>query len=142
MPLIYPFIVNNPGEAAQAKRRTAAVTIGHLTPPLTTSGTHGAAAALESLFDEYAEAQSLDPRRAGPAGGTDHGAAWETGLAAESGIDPAMEPSEALLKLDAWLCDIKDMRIGDGLHVFGAGHRQCGRCLDRRTAEAARLDPA
>ena len=64
VPLIYPFIVNNPGEAAQAKRRVAAVTIGHLTPPLMAAGTHGATAELEHLFDEYAEAQSLDPRRA------------------------------------------------------------------------------
>ena len=64
VPLIYPFIVNNPGEAAQAKRRVAAVTIGHLTPKLTDAGVHGAAAELEGLFDEYAEAQSLDPRRA------------------------------------------------------------------------------
>ena len=34
LPVIYPFIVSNPGEAAQAKRRIAAVTIGHLPPPL------------------------------------------------------------------------------------------------------------
>ena len=62
VPLIYPFIVNNPGEAAQAKRRIAAVTVGHLTPPLTEAGSHAAAAELEGLFDEYADAQSLDPR--------------------------------------------------------------------------------
>ena len=61
---IYPFIVNNPGEAAQAKRRIGAVTIGHLTPPLIAAGSHGAAPSSKSLFDEYAEAQALDPRRA------------------------------------------------------------------------------
>ena len=63
-PVIYPFIVNNPGEAAQAKRRIGAVTIGHLTPPLIAAGSHGAALELEGLFDEFAEAQALDPRRA------------------------------------------------------------------------------
>ena len=63
-PVVYPFIVNNPGEAAQAKRRIGAVTIGHLTPPLIAAGSHGAALELEGLFDEYAEAQALDPRRA------------------------------------------------------------------------------
>ena len=63
-PVVYPFIVNNPGEAAQAKRRIGAVTVGHLTPPLIAAGSHGAALELEGLFDEYAEAQSLDPRRA------------------------------------------------------------------------------
>ena len=63
-PVVYPFIVNNPGEAAQAKRRIGAVTIGHLTPPLIDAGSHGAALELEGLFDEFAEAQALDPRRA------------------------------------------------------------------------------
>ena len=110
VPLIYPFIVNNPGEAAQAKRRAAAVTIGHLTPPLTTAGSHGVAAELEGLFDEYSEAQSLDPRRAARLAELIMARAHDTGLAAESGIAPDTEVAEALIKLDAWLCDIKDMR--------------------------------
>src|SRR5262249_12068076 len=38
LPVIYPFIVSNPGEAAQAKRRIAAVTLGHVPPPLTDAG--------------------------------------------------------------------------------------------------------
>ena len=118
-PLIYPFIVNNPGEAAQAKRRTAAVTIGHLTPPLTAAGAHGATVELEGLLDEYAEAQSLDPRRALRLAELIVARAHETGLAAESGIAADADPTEALTILDAWLCDLKDMRIGDGLHVFG-----------------------
>ncbi|MGD0434016.1 MAG: cobaltochelatase subunit CobN, partial [Acetobacteraceae bacterium] len=119
VPLIYPFIVNNPGEAAQAKRRVAAVTIGHLTPKLTDAGVHGAAAELEGLFDEYAEAQSLDPRRATRLAELILARAGEAGLTAEAGVVAAADPHEALLKLDAWLCDLKDMRIGDGLHVFG-----------------------
>jgi cobaltochelatase CobN len=123
-PLIYPFIVNNPGEAAQAKRRTAAVTIGHLTPPLTDAGAHGAAAALEALLDEYAQAQSLDARRAERLAELILEQARQTGLAAESGVAPDEDPQAALTKLDAFLCDIKDMRIGDGLHVFGRG--ACG----------------
>jgi cobaltochelatase CobN len=119
VPLIYPFIVNNPGEAAQAKRRVAAVTVGHLTPPLVAAGAHGATAELEGLFDEYAEAQSLDPRRAARLAEVIMARAWESGLAAESGVSAGEDAQAALLKLDAWLCDIKDMRIGDGLHVFG-----------------------
>jgi cobaltochelatase CobN len=118
-PLVYPFIVNNPGEAAQAKRRTSAVTIGHLTPPLVAAGAHGAAAELEGLFDEYAEAQSLDPRRAARLAGVIMARAADAGLAAESGVVPGTDLAEALMKLDAWLCDLKDMRVGDGLHVFG-----------------------
>ncbi len=119
MPLIYPFIVNNPGEAAQAKRRTAAVTIGHLTPPLIDAGSHGAAAELEGLFDEYAQAQALDGRRAKRLAELILARARETGLAADSGIPPDADVGQALLQLDAWLCDLKETRIGDGLHVFG-----------------------
>lgn len=119
VPLIYPFIVNNPGEAAQAKRRSAAVTVGHLTPRLTEAGSHGDAAALECLFDEYAEAQSLDPRRAVRLAEVIMERARESGLAADAGIAPDADRQAAFIRLDAWLCDIKDMRIGDGLHVFG-----------------------
>ena len=123
-PLIYPFIVNNPGEAAQAKRRTAAVTIGHLTPPLTGAGTHDDAGALEALLDEYAQAQSLDHAEPNGLAELIMDQARETGLAAESGVTPDEDAQAALPKLDAFLCDIKDMRIGDGLHVFGRG--ACG----------------
>jgi cobaltochelatase CobN len=132
VPLIYPFIVNNPGEAAQAKRRTAAVTIGHLTPPLAAAGTNGATAALERLFDEYAEAQSLDPRRAARLAECILARARQADLAAESGVAPHEDPTAALVKLDAWLCDIKDMRIGDGLHVFGQFPGATDQSLDPR----------
>ncbi len=119
-PLIYPFIVNNPGEAAQAKRRSAAVTIGHLTPPLVAAPSHGAAAELEALFDEYAEAQAADPSRASRLAALIVARAHETGLAAESGVAPDAPLTTALVRLDSWLCDLKELRIGDGLHVFGA----------------------
>jgi cobaltochelatase CobN len=119
VPVVYPFIVNNPGEAAQAKRRIAAVTIGHMTPPLTKAGSHGAALELEALFDEYAAAEALDPRRARILAKLILERAFDSGLAQDSGIDAKLDPNEALNRLDAWLCDIKDMRIADGLHVFG-----------------------
>ena len=64
LPLIYPFIVNDPGEGAQAKRRTAAVVVDHLMPPMTRAESYGPAAALETLIDEYAAAEASDPRRA------------------------------------------------------------------------------
>ena len=119
LPMIYPFIVNNPGEAAQAKRRVAAVTIGHLTPPLIKVEAHGAARELESLFDEYAEAQSLDPRRAARLATLIMDRARESGLADEANAAGDSDPAKALLKLNAWLCDLKDRAITDGLHVFG-----------------------
>jgi cobaltochelatase CobN len=117
-PVVYPFIVNNPGEAAQAKRRIGAATIGHLTPPLIAAGSHGAALELEGLFDEFAEAQALDPRRARAIAALILERGRESGLLAECAAD-GKPPEEALVALDAWLCDVKDMRVGDGLHVFG-----------------------
>jgi cobaltochelatase CobN len=118
MPVVYPFIVNNPGEAAQAKRRIGAVTIGHLTPPLIAAGSHGVAAELEGLFDEYAQAQALDARRARSLAELILERAGQSGLSEECAA-AGLDPEAALLRLDAWLCDLKDMRIGDGLHVFG-----------------------
>jgi cobaltochelatase CobN len=117
-PVIYPFIVNNPGEAAQAKRRISAVAIGHLTPPLIAAGSHGATLALEGLFDEFAEAQALDPRRARAIAALILEQGRDSGLLKECAAD-GKPPEEALVALDAWLCDLKEMRIGDGLHVFG-----------------------
>jgi cobaltochelatase CobN len=118
LPLIYPFIVNNPGEAAQAKRRTGAAILGHLTPPLVEAAPHGATAELEGLMDEYAEARALDPRRARGIADRVLARAEDAGLAEEAGLE-GLDAAGALVALDAWLCDLKEMRIGDGLHVFG-----------------------
>jgi cobaltochelatase CobN len=117
-PVVYPFIVNNPGEAAQAKRRIGAVAIGHLTPPLIPAGSHGAALELEGLFDEFVQAQALDPRRARAIAALILERGAETGLLTECAAE-GKPPEEALVALDGWLCDLKDMRVGDGLHVFG-----------------------
>jgi cobaltochelatase CobN len=120
LPVIYPFIVNNPGEAAPAKRRLGAVTIGHLTPPVTAAGLHGRAAELERLIDEFAAADGLDRRRAGSLRRAILDEAASSGLLAESGAKPAEEGEDAALsRLDAYLCDVKELQIRDGLHVFG-----------------------
>ena len=94
-PVIYPFIVNNPGEAAQAKRRISAVTIGHLTPPLIAAGSYGATLELEGLFDEFAEAQALDPRRARAIAALILERGRESGLLKECAADDK-PPEEAL----------------------------------------------
>jgi cobaltochelatase CobN len=119
LPVIYPFIVNNPGEAAAAKRRLGAVTIGHLTPPLREAGSHGDAAPLERMIDEYAAADGMDRRRTAALRTEILAAAEANGLLAESGIAAGTPPDDALARLDAYLCDVKDLRIRDGLHVFG-----------------------
>ncbi len=144
-PLIYPFIVNNPGEAAQAKRRAGAVVVGHLTPPLGRAGRVGDLAEFEALFDEYASAQQMDPKRAALLAETILARARETGLAAEGGVALDAPQEEVLARLDAWLCDIKDMRIAEGLHTFGrpptSGERVLGGDAGRRggTETARRL---
>ena len=119
MPVIYPFIVNNPGEAAVAKRRLGAVTIGHLTPPMIAAGSGDAARMLERLIDDYAAADGLDRRRGAILRGEILALAGELGLLSESGADRTGDDEEALARLDAWLCDVKDLQIRDGLHVFG-----------------------
>jgi cobaltochelatase CobN len=119
LPLVYPFIVSNPGEAAQAKRRIAAVTVGHVPPPIGTSELSGAARALEQLVDEYAQADGLDRRRRQRLAGLIVETARRGGLAGEAGLSDAVDADEALRRIDAWLCDLKDLRIKDGLHVFG-----------------------
>jgi cobaltochelatase CobN len=118
LPVIYPFIVNNPGEAVQAKRRLSAVTIGHLTPPLSAAGLHGATAELEALVEEYAEAGGLDRRRLDLLEGAIIDCAWTSGLAAECNLQKDEPAGDAIVKLDARLCDIKELSIRDRLHVF------------------------
>jgi cobaltochelatase CobN len=119
LPVIYPFIVNNPGEAAVAKRRLGAVTIGHLTPPLKRAGSHGAAVELDRLIDEYSAADGLDRRRAVTLRREILDRAEAVGLLAETGVARDAPEDEALARLDAYLCDVKDLQIRDGLHVFG-----------------------
>ena len=119
MPVIYPFIVNNPGEAVQAKRRLSAVMIGHLTPPLSAAGLHGALAEMEGIIEEYAAAEGLDRRRAKYLEDEIVERAWSSGLAQDCGLVKGEANHAAISKLDAQLCDIKELSIRDGLHVFG-----------------------
>jgi cobaltochelatase CobN len=119
IPVIYPYIVNNPGEAAAAKRRLGAVTLGHLTPPLRSAGAHGAGAEVERLIDDYAAADGLDRRRTALLKREILERADAAGLLSESGGDAAVDEDDALARLDAYLCDVKDLQIRDGLHVFG-----------------------
>src|SRR5215813_4075377 len=119
LPVIYPFIVSNPGEAAQAKRRIAAVTIGHLQPPLAGAELTGEARELERLVDEYAQADGLDRRRRERLARLIVETAQRSGLAREAGVATDVAPDAALRKIDAWLCDLKDLAIKNGLHVYG-----------------------
>ncbi|MBW6526087.1 cobaltochelatase subunit CobN [Sphingomonas sp. RHCKR7] len=121
IPLIYPFIVNDPGEAAQAKRRAAAVTLGHLPPPLVVAEDSAGLARLELLLDEFSAADGLDPARRARLVADIADEARATGLAAELDLAGCGGDAERVTRIDAFVCDVKDSRFGDGLHVYGRG---------------------
>src|SRR5690606_29218663 len=123
LPVIYPFIVNDPGEAAQAKRRMGAVTIGHLPPPLIDSAVPEELNRLERLLDEYSTADGLDPARRERLIAAIREEARGRGVEDDLGIPEDASPAEAITRIDRFVCDIKESQYGDGLHVFGTG--QC-----------------
>jgi cobaltochelatase CobN len=123
IPLIYPFLVNDPGEGTQAKRRAHATLIGHLVPPMARAESYGDIARLEQLMDEHAQIAALDPAKL-PA---IRAQIWTMMQAAkldhDLGLDARPHDTEFddfLLHVDGWLCEIKDAQIRDGLHVLGA----------------------
>ncbi|MBE1206830.1 cobaltochelatase subunit CobN [Aminobacter carboxidus] len=138
LPVVYPFIVSNPGEAAQAKRRISAVTLGHLPPPLAAAGLDENHHKLERLVDEYAQADGLDRRRRDRLAKLIVETAAQTGLATEAGVAKTDAPDEALRRIDAWLCDLKDFAIKDGLHVYGRAEADEPDDARRASAEAER----
>ena len=137
IPHLYPFIVNDPGEGTQAKRRTSAVIVDHLTPPLTRAETYGDLKDLEALVDEYYEASGTDPRRLALLKPRILDLVRDTGLDQDAGIGADEGDETALEKLDAYLCDLKEMQIRDGLHIFGKA--PMGRLLTDLTVALARL---
>jgi cobaltochelatase CobN len=119
LPNLYPFIVNDPGEGTQAKRRTSAVIIDHLTPPLTRAESYGPLSDLEQLVDEYYEAAGVDPRRCKLLGRQIVELAQSIGLDKDAGVAPKATEADTLAALDNYLCELKEMQIRDGLHIFG-----------------------
>ncbi len=121
LPHFYPFIVNDPGEGSQAKRRAQAVILDHLTPPLTRAELYGPLVTLEGLVDEYYEAQSLDPKRLPTLADRLLTLLQETQLLQDLGLDSpqGIGLGTLLPQLDGYLCDLKEAQIRDGLHIFG-----------------------
>ncbi|MDO6461729.1 cobaltochelatase subunit CobN [Granulosicoccaceae sp. 1_MG-2023] len=122
VPHLYPFIVNDPGEGSQAKRRAQAVIIDHLMPPLSRAETYGPLRDLERMVDEYYEALSLDARRAGLLRDQILQNIVDQDLHRDLGISAldSDEDKQALLnRTDAYLCELKEAQIRDGLHIFG-----------------------
>ncbi|MEU4697058.1 cobaltochelatase subunit CobN [Nonomuraea dietziae] len=123
LPLVYPFLVNDPGEGTQAKRRAHAVLVDHMVPPMARAETYGDIARLEQLLDEHASIAAMDPAKL-PA---IRAQIWTLIQAARLDHDLGLadRPHDAefddfLLHVDGWLCEVKDAQIRDGLHVLGA----------------------
>lgn len=124
LPLIYPFIVNDPGEGTQAKRRGHATVVDHLVPPMARADTYGDLAKLEQLLDEYALVSDLDPTKAP----TVRAQIWTLVKAAELHHDLHVDEQPGddafdsfVMHIDGYLCEIKDVQIRDGLHILGGG---------------------
>ncbi|GAA1069521.1 cobaltochelatase subunit CobN [Kitasatospora arboriphila] len=122
LPLIYPFLVNDPGEGTQAKRRAHATLVDHLVPPMARADSYGDIARLEQLLDEYSTIAAMDPAKL-PA---IRAQIWTLIQAArldhDLGLDERPEDDgfdDFLLHVDGWLCEVKDAQIRDGLHVLG-----------------------
>jgi cobaltochelatase CobN len=120
VPLFYPFVVNDPGEGTQAKRRAHATVVDHLIPPMTRAETYDDLARLEQLLDEYYQVETLDPSKL-PA---IRARIWDTLRDAELHRDLGVEeqPEEFgdfLNHVDGYLCEIKDLPIRGGLHILG-----------------------
>ncbi|MBD2199298.1 MULTISPECIES: cobaltochelatase subunit CobN [Calothrix] len=123
MPHLYPFIVNDPGEGSQAKRRSQAVIIDHLTPPMTRAELYGSLQKLENLIDEYYEAESLDPVRLPMIRDRIRELMLEENLHQDLGINNEQDilnlENLILNTINGYLCELKEAQIRDGLHIFG-----------------------
>ena len=142
VPVIYPFIVNDPGEAAQAKRRIGAVTLGHLPPPMAASATPQNLTRLERLLDEYSTADGLDPSRRDRLISSIRDEAQAAGVEDDLGIPADASPAEAITRIDRFVCDIKESQFGDGLHVYGMGAGEAEGLLSALAGERVDAGPA
>jgi cobaltochelatase CobN len=124
VPFFYPFVVNDPGEGVQAKRRAHAVVVDHLVPPMMRAETYDELARLEQLLDEYARCEALDPPKLPALASQIWTVLHEAELHRDLGLAETEQPSldefgELIEHVDGYLCEIKDIQVRDGLHVLG-----------------------
>ena len=120
IPLVYPFVVNDPGEGVQAKRRAHAVIVDHLVPPMMRAGTYDELAELETLLDEYARLEVLDPPKLPALAARIWAAIERANLQSDLGVEERPDDTSALVQhIDGYLCEVKDIQVKDGLHVLG-----------------------
>ncbi len=122
LPVVYPFVINDPGEGTQAKRRSHATIVGHLVPPMTRAESHGGLSELEMLLDEHQRIAALDPEKL-PAIRL---RVWEAIASIQLNVDMGVEAApdgvafdDFLVDVDGYLCELKDALIRGGLHILG-----------------------
>lgn len=121
VPLVYPYLVSDPGEGMAAKRRAHAAIVDHMVPPMTRAGTYDELAELESLLDEHARVEVLDPSKLPALAAQIWSAIERANLQADLGVEERPEDLGALVEhIDGYICEVKDIQIRDGLHVLGA----------------------
>ena len=120
LPHFYPFIINNPGEGTQAKRRSHAVIIDHLVPAMTTADSYGDITRCEQLMDEYARAQGMDPQKLPMLRQQIWEVVQQARLNEDLGVDEIPDDfDDFILHIDGYICELKDAQIRDGLHTLG-----------------------
>ncbi len=148
MPLFYPFIINDPGEGSQAKRRAHAVVVDHLTPPMTSADSYGELAQLTQLVDEYYQVETMDPAKLPllqrqiwelikqtnldtdlsamlSRDHGDHKHDWDDDMTPE-GVPVSMtemdgkDVAHLIEDIDGYLCELGAAQIRNGLHTLGA----------------------
>ncbi|RBY90333.1 cobaltochelatase subunit CobN [Blastococcus sp. TBT05-19] len=123
LPLVYPFLVNDPGEGSQAKRRAHATLVDHMVPPMARADAYGDIARLEQLLDEHANVAAMDPAKLPAVRAQIWTLLQAAKLDSDLGLNERPEDDhfdEMILHVDGWLCEIKDSQIRDGLHVLGS----------------------
>jgi cobaltochelatase CobN len=141
MPLVYPFVVNDPGEGVQAKRRAHAVIVDHLVPPMMRAETYDELAELEALLDEYARLEILDPPKLPGLAVQIWDAIERANLQADLGVQERPDDLGLLVEhIDGYLCEVKDIQVKDGLHVLGVP--PAGGRLRGLVSAMLRLDPS
>ena len=141
MPLVYPFIVNDPGEGVQAKRRAHAVIVDHLVPPMMRAESYDELAELEALLDEYARLEILDPPKLPGLAVQIWDAIERANLQTDLGVAERPDDLGLLVEhIDGYLCEVKDIQVKDGLHVLGVP--PAGPQLRGLVSAMLRLDPS
>ena len=122
MPHLYPYIIDVPGEGAQAKRRASAVILDHLIPSMSESGTYGAITGIDEKIAQYYRAKTEAPSKLEILSEQ----IWESVLQADLHTDLELsqetffeDAESAIKKLHIWLEEIKCTQVRDGLHIFG-----------------------